>query len=182
VSVAGFAPWAIAGYWLHKCVGEAGLYAICAISFIGTAGLTMHRLIIGPGSLSRFYKLFSLSFAAYSIAWIAGWMSLRGNPGSIVGLLAGTVLMGWILALAFDAGPETLKIIAALFLLNALGYFAGGWIEGMAGSLKGTPLPKSIQLMIARLLWGVAYGIGFGAGLGLAFHLCQTKTRALLKA
>jgi hypothetical protein len=180
VSVAGFVPWAIAGHWIHKYVGEAGLYAICALSFIATAGLTMHKLIIGPGSLSRFYKLFSLSFAAYSIAWIVGWMSLRGNPGSIAGLLAGTVLMGCILAFAFDAGPEALKIIAALFLLNALGYFGGGWIEELAGSAQWIPLAKSIQFMIARLLWGVCYGIGFGAGLGLAFHLCQTKTRALL--
>ena len=52
VSVAGFAPWALAGRWFNRTVGEAGMYAACAIVFIGLSGLCLHRLIIGPGSLS----------------------------------------------------------------------------------------------------------------------------------
>ena len=51
VSVAGFAPWALGGRLLQRSVGEAGMYAACAVTFIGLSGLVLHRLIIGPGSL-----------------------------------------------------------------------------------------------------------------------------------
>ncbi len=34
ISVAGFAPWAFAGLRLYETIGEAGLYAVCAIVFI----------------------------------------------------------------------------------------------------------------------------------------------------
>lgn len=84
--------------------------------------------------------------------------------------------MGWMLARAFDATASVVKVIAALFILNSLGYFVGGWIEGAVISGKGT------QMMIAKLLWGVSYGVGFGAGLGLAFHICQERARALVQA
>src|SRR5688572_9196427 len=90
LSVAGFAPWAVMGRWFYRNLGETGLYIVCAVVFIGLSGPLLHRLIIGPGSLSRFYKLFGVTFAAYSVLWIAGWMTLRGHPGSLVGLLAGT--------------------------------------------------------------------------------------------
>src|SRR5436190_4086936 len=76
VSVAGFAPWALGAGWFQKGIGEAGLYAVCAAVFIGLSGLLLHGLILGPGSLPRFYKLFGIAFAAYSAAWIAGWMGL----------------------------------------------------------------------------------------------------------
>ena len=185
VSVAGFVPWAVTGGWFYRHVGEAGLYAICAAVFIGSSGCLLHRLIIGSGSLVRFYKLFGISFATYSAAWIAGWMSLRGHPGSLAGLFAGTAIMGFMLARAFDAASETVKAFAALFLLNSFGYFIGGWVEGAVIGLKqisplGESLAKPTQVMIAKLLWGVCYGFGFGAGLGVAFHFCQTRTRALL--
>jgi hypothetical protein len=181
VSIAGFAPWAIGGRWFSKNLGEAGLYGVCALVFIAASGLLLHGLIIGPGSLVRFYKLFSLAFAAYSVAWMAGWMTLRGYPGSIAGLLAGTILMGLLLTWAFNVRAQALQVIAALFLLNSAGYFIGGWVEAGVGSLGGTSLTRSTQLVLAKSLWGVCYGLGFGAGLGLAFYLCQNKTRAFLK-
>jgi len=105
------------------------------------------------------------------VAWIVGWMVLHGHPGSVVGLLAGTAVMGWMLATAFEAREELLKVIAALFALNALGYFVGGPIE--SALIRHHPLT-------AKLLWGVTYGMGLGAGLGVAFHLCQKRPRALL--
>src|SRR5215471_6027998 len=106
LSIAGFAPWAVLGRWFYRHIGEGGLYAVCALVFIGLSGPLLHRLILGPGSLPRFYKLFGLTFAAYSILWIVGWMTLRGHPGSLTGLLAGTAGMGWMLACAFDAKPS----------------------------------------------------------------------------
>ncbi len=140
----------------------------------------MHRLIIGPGALSRFYKVFTPAFAAYSAAWITGWMKLGGHPGSLVGLLAGAILMGLILSLAFDASNQTLKVIAAIFLLNSAGYFIGGWVESAGSSIRIAGLSRGTQMMIAKSLWGVCYGAGFGAGLGLAFFFCQAKTRAFV--
>jgi hypothetical protein len=94
VSVAGFAPWALAGRVLHHSVGEVGLYVACAVVFIGLSGAVLPRLIIGPGSLWRFYALFAVAFTAYSVGWIIGWMALRGNVGSLAGLLLGTATMG----------------------------------------------------------------------------------------
>jgi hypothetical protein len=172
VSVAGFVPWAVFGRWFYRHLGEAGLYAVCALVFIGLSAPLMHRLIMGPGSLGRFFKLFSLSFAVYSAAWIGGWLALRGHSGSLAGLLAGTAVMGVMLAHAFGAWNQVLKVVAALFLLNSAGYFLGGVVEGA--------LIRQ-HALTAMLLWGVFYGLGFGAGLGLAFHLCQSRARALLR-
>jgi len=184
VSLAGFAPWGLAGRWFHQTVGEAGMYITCAVVFIGLSGPLMHRLIIGPDSLLRFYKLFGLAFAAYSAAWMGAWMSLRGHTGSLVGLLAGTALMGWILCKAFDATRATLAVIGILFVLNALGYFGGGWVEGQVASLKegiaGIAAERKTRLILAKMLWGLCYGAGFGAGLGLAFYCCQDSVRKLL--
>ena len=79
--------------------------------------------------------------------------------------------MGAILAYAFDAPRTALKIILALFILNTLGYYAGGKIEGKLAI---------DHRLAAMLLWGGCYGIGFGAGLGVAFHVCQAQARALI--
>lgn len=171
VSLAGFLPWAGFGRLIHRQIGEAGLYIVCALVFIGLSAPMLHRLILGRDSLSRFYKLFGLSFAAYSVAWIVGWMTLGGHPGSVAGLFAGTAVMGWMLATAFEARDSLVKVIAALFVLNSAGYFIGGVVE--SALIRQNPLA-------AKLLWGVCYGLGLGAGLGLAFHLCQSRARALL--
>lgn len=171
VSVAGFLPWPIFGRWFHG-LGEMHLYVTCTAVFIGLSGLCLHRLILGPGSLGRFYKLFSIAFIAYAVLWVAGWMALRGDAGSIAGLFGGTVAMGAILCLAFDAVRKMPAVILALFALNTLGYYAGGWVEGQ---LIGE------HRVAAMLSWGVGYGLGFGAGLGIAFHLCQDRARALLR-
>lgn len=188
LSIAGFVPWAVFGKWFYGKIGESGLYAVCAVVFIGLSGPLLHRLIIGAGSLSRFYKLFTMAFAANSVLWIAGWMTVRGHFGSIVGLLAGTAAMGALIAIAFDAGDQMLKVIAVLFVLNSVGYFVGGWVESAVAAAKqlsffGHVVPRGSRLMIAKLLWGVCYGLGFGAGLGLAFAFCQARTRhALLQS
>ncbi len=157
LSVAGFVPWAVFGKWFHRNLGEAGLYLVCAVTFIGLSGPLLHQLIIGPGSLARFYKLFGVTFAVNSVLWIGGWFALRtygnGHAGSLAGLFAGTTAMGWLLTLAFDARGAALRVISALFVLNSLGYFVGGWIEGaVVGakqlSLLGTALPKSAKIQL----------------------------------
>ena len=170
VSVAGFAPWPIFERWF-RAQGEAALYLTCTAMFIGLSGPFLHRLIIGPGSMPRFYKLFTLAFAAYAVVWVALWMGLRGDLGSIAGLLGGTAAMGVILALAFDAKRAIVKTIVALFVLNTLGYYFGGRVAGKL----------AIDHRAAgMLLWGACYGLGFGCGLGFAFYFCQERVRDTL--
>lgn len=187
VSVAGFVPWAVFGRWFHRMGGELGMYLACMAVFIGLSGLCLHRLILGPGSLGRFYKLFSVAFAAYSAGWIAGWMLLGGHRGSVAGLLAGTMAMGWILAVAFDVRGMVWAMVAVLFAFNGAGYFGGGWVEGAVMgmpqvSIAGMILDRPSQGMLAMLSWGVCYGIGFGAGLGITFHIAQERTREVLRS
>jgi hypothetical protein len=170
LSVAGFAPWPILDLWLRRGT-ETQLYISCITIFIALSGPLLHRLIIGPGSLVRFSKLFALAFVADAAVWIAFWVWLRRPGGEIAGVLGGAAAMGAVLAFAFDAQRSLLKIIAALAVPGALGYFAGGWFEGRLAI---------DHRLVAMLLWGVCYGAGFGAGLGLAFHLCQARARAAL--
>ncbi len=186
VSIAGFLPWGMFGKWFRGHGGALGMYVACAVVFLVLSGLLLHRLIIGSGSLARFYKLFTPAFAAYSVAWIVGWMKFGGHLGSIVGLLAGTAAMGWMLATAFDARKQAWKVVAALFVLNSLGYFLGGWIEGALIQLwersGGIAQASPTQIILAKMQWGVCYGLGLGAGLGAAFHLCQSQARGLIAA
>jgi len=171
VSVAGFAPWPIFERWFRS-MGEMDLYIACLAMFIGLSGVCLHRLIIGPGSLPRFYKLFSLAFTAYAAAWVALWVCLRGDSGSIAGLLGGAMAMGLVLSFAFDAPRAIVKVVAALFVLNALGYYLGGRIAGKLAI---------DHRALGMLLWGVCYGIGLGAGLGFAFYFCQERARSVLR-
>jgi hypothetical protein len=167
VSVAGFSPWALAG----KRLPELAMYGACAAVFIGLSGLLLHRLIIGPGSMGRFYTLFGAAFAVNSVLWIASWMLLKGHLGSLVGLLAGTAAMGGMFAAAFEERRAALPSIVALFVLNTAGYYVGGWGEAALARAN---------LTVAMLLWGVFYGLGLGSGLGLAFHFCQKTVRERL--
>lgn len=185
VSIAGFAPWALAGRWLHQTVGEIGMYAACAVVFTSLSGPFLHRLIIGAGTLFRFYLLFGAGFGAYALAWTIAWMTLRGHVGGLIGLLSGTLAMAWIFVRAFGAAGLWAKVTLELFAGNAVGYFAGGWVEGKIARINAMHLldagvDRPALRVVAMLMWGLCYGIGFGVGLGLAFYHCQTRARALL--
>ncbi len=168
MSLAGFAPWALGGK-LFRPLGEAGLYGLCALAFIVTSGLFLHRLIAGAGSLGRFYKLFGISFVAYAAAWIAGWMAWRGHSGSVAGLSAGALAMTTVLVAAFGVWSRFLPVTLALLLPVAAGYFLGGLMEGHFMATATT----SVARQMAMMSWGLCFGVGFGAGLGLAYYLCQ---------
>jgi hypothetical protein len=174
LSVAGFVPWAITGRWLYRAVGEPGLYAVCAVVFIGLSGPLLHRLLTGPRSMSRFYRLFGVAFAAYSLAWIAGWMAFRGHTGSLAGLLAGALAMAWIFIKAFGVPCKFQLVATALFIPVTVGYFLGGAVEGWLMSLTHG---SKFLATGARLSWGVCFGLGFGMGLGFALHVCQARVR-----
>jgi hypothetical protein len=170
VGIIGFAPWAIFEHWFRS-LREQHLYIACLVAFIAASGPLLHRLILGPGSLPRFYKLFALAFTAYAIGWIALWVTLRGREGEFLGQVAGCSAMGAVIAFAFGQLRAALPIIAALFAGSALGYYAGDW-------LYHTYSQEMRYLAMAG--WGICYGAGFGAGLGLAFHVAQAPARARL--
>ncbi len=191
VSLGGFAPWVLAGRWFYRNVGEAGLYAVCAVVFIGLSGLLLHRLIIGPGSLVRFYKLFSLAFLAYAVAWTIAWMTLArvtgGVTAGIIGSLAGIVAMGALLAWGFKTPEAMLKIIVVLLATNLAGYFIGEWAYNGVLALKegnslGIVLERSTRLILSKAAWGLFYGLGFGAGIGFTFFACQARARKMILA
>lgn len=186
VSLGGFAPWVLAGRWFYRNLGELGLYLVCAIAFIGLSGILLHHLIIGPGSLRRFYQIFSLAFVGYAATWTISWFALRGVAGGVVGALTGIGVMGGILATGFVARGAFLKIFAVLLLANVAGHFIGEWAHDFALTLKegnatGLVLSQSARSLSSKTLWGLCYGLGFGAGIGLAFYFCQTEARQLLR-
>jgi hypothetical protein len=191
VSLAGFAPWVLAGRWFYRNVGEIGLYVTCALAFIGLSGPLLHRLIIGPGSLSRCYKIFSLAFVGYAAVWTIAWMSMARSAGGvtagIVGAIAGIAVMGTILAVGFKSPEAMLKVMVALFVGNLIGYFVGEWAYNGINALRegnatGFILERQTRSILSKTAWGLFYGLGFGAGIGFAFHACQAKARKLLAA
>jgi hypothetical protein len=182
VSVAALAPWALCGDWLVRRFGEGGMFGICAVVFLLLSGPLLHRLIVGPDSLLIFYKLFSLAFAVFAVAWLIGWVCLGDEIGTGVGLLAGTIVVAWMLGQAFDVSGAIWKVAPLFFLFIALGYFGGGWVVNRLNVHGDFGQPPGLRGTVARLLWGACFGAGFGAGLGLAFYLCQAGVREFLRA
>ncbi len=165
VSIAGFMPWAASEFWFRS-MGEMKMYLASVFVFVGMSGICLHRLIAGPGSLVRFYKLFSLAFLAYAVAWIGIWIWWRGDAGAYGGLLGGAAGMAAVLAFGFGALRSVWIVVLALFVPNVIGYFAGEWIAGKLG------FEHRLAAMVG---WGALYGVGLGAGIGLAFFLCQRE-------
>jgi len=140
LSVAGFLPWALAGRPLTQALGEAGMYAVCALVFLGVSGPLLHKLLIGPRSLRRFYALFCASFVPYSVGWIAGWLAFRGHLGSLAGLVLGCLAMAVVLVAWFGQWRRLGGVLLVLLLAQIPGYFVGGWAYAWLGGLaKGLP-------------------------------------------
>ena len=182
VSLAGFSVWAFAGRWFHENAGEAGLYAACAVVFLGLSGLLLHPLLRGPGSLIRFYKVFIPAFMAYAVVWCAAWFVWKFGAGEWVGSLAGslvfTTLVGWSLGNLRSWG----RVAIVMFLAHSTGYFLGGklmyWMIGPGGADMFTGISKTQISLMAKLGWGLLYGLGFGAGLGYAFFVFQNPPKS----
>ncbi|HEY3863603.1 MAG TPA: hypothetical protein VGO59_17140 [Verrucomicrobiae bacterium] len=185
VSLGGFGPWMLAGRWFYRHAGELGLYAACALVFVGLSGPLLHRLIIPPGSLLRCYKIFALAFGAYALVWMLSWMLLGGVIAGVTGALAGMLVMAGVLVWGFAARAGAVKVAAALFLANLAGYFAGDWahtaVLAAAGG-SGFALKPAAAILASQIVWGLCYGLGFGAGIGAAFYFCQEEARRMLKS
>jgi hypothetical protein len=177
VSLGGFAVWAFGGGWLGRNFGEGGLYAACAIVFVGLAGLLMHSLLEGTNRIARFYMIFVPAFLAYAVVWSACWFLLKFGAGEWLGSLLGCAAFAAVAGKMLKSRGGFAKVIMVLFLTHSAGYFFGGVAYG---ALRHPPeflrgLSRAQIGLFAKMLWGFFYGLGFGAGIGYAFHRFQTK-------
>lgn len=182
VSLAGFSVWAFAGRWFYATVGEAGLYAVTALVFVGLAGLLLHPLLGGSHRFKRFYGLFVPAFLLYSGVWSGAWFALGSGLGEWLGSLAGSaVFAGWICWRLgrLDAARWAIPLF---FVAHSAGYFLGGVVMyGLLNRENADLLPQLTRGQlgtIAKLSWGLLYGLGFGAGLGAVFHWAQRGGKA----
>jgi hypothetical protein len=182
VSLAGFSVWAFGGKWLQSNLGEAGLYGVCSLVFLGSSGLLLHSLVQGPGPMLRFYKVFIPAFLAYAITWCAAWFLLRFGSGEWLGSLFGSLIFVAGLGWGFGNYRGFLKASVVLFGLHSAGYFLGGqsmrWISGTEGAALFEGASKAQISILAKLSWGLLYGLGFGAGIGYAFNILQREREA----
>jgi len=163
VSLCVFATVAFAERWMYTQLGLFGAYLAWTALFILLGGGVLGSLVVGPWRLPKFYLLFGLAFFAYAAGWVGSYFTFRGTAGEWVGSLAGSLLMGSVLAIGFGAARSALNLSAALFVANSVGYFLGSTLNNSVGGSAG------------MLLWGTVYGLCLGAGLGAVLHLAQAR-------
>ena len=157
VSVAGFAPWVLAGPWFYRTVGEAGLYLACLVAFLLSALLLLPGLLAGERRLRRTAMWFLPAFTAYAVLWCACWFALGGRAGEWAGAVTGVAAFVALSAWTLGRPRAPLITAAVVIAAHAAGYFAGDQAyRGFSGQSK----------TLGMLAWGVCYGVGFGAGLG----------------
>ena len=179
VSLGGFSVWAVAGRWFYQNVGEGGLYAACALVFVGLAGLLLRPLLSGPNRVWRFHRAFIPAFFAYAIVWSVCWFVLKFGKGEWLGSFLGCAAFGVVLRYFLGSKEPLSKVILVLFVAHSVGYFVGSFLymsKGVAQGLSG--LGKAQAALILKLLWGLCYGLGFGAGIGYAFGAFQKAVAA----
>jgi hypothetical protein len=157
-SLAAYSVWAFAGRPLYRSIGEAGLYAVCALVFILLGSILLRPITRMP--LPRFSAIFTTAFLAYAIAWCAAWFGIKGRPGEWLGSLAGSIAFCVVLSAWFKSWQAFLISSLVLFVANSIGYFAGSWSYSAL---------RNEHAAIAKLAWGFFHGLGMGAGLGFAF-------------
>ena len=163
VSLCVFATVAFAERWMYAHLGLYGAYLAWTALFILLGGAVLGLLVVGRWRLPRFYLLFGLAFFAYAAGWVGSYFVLRGAAGEGVGSLAGSLLMGVVLAAGFGVARSALNLSAVLFAAHSVGYFLG------------SALNDAIRGSAGMLLWGGVYGLCLGAGLGAALHFAQAR-------
>ena len=163
VSLCVFATVAFAERWMYTNLGLLGAYLAWTALFILLGGAAIGSLAVGRWRLPKFYLLFGAAFFAYAVGWVVAYFFLRGATGEWVGSLAGSLLMALVFAVGFGAARSALKLSAALFVTNSVGYFIGSALFERLGGEVG------------MLLWGGVYGLCLGAGLGAVMHFAQTR-------
>jgi len=160
-----FATVAFAERWMYRTLGLSGAYLVWTVLFILLGGALLSPLVIGPDRWRRFQLLFGITFLLYALGWVVSYFTLRGVAGEWAGSLVGSILMAFIIALAFGVIKTFFAQAAGLFIANSAGYFLGGAIF------------YSNSGKIGMLLWGVIYGLCLGAGLGFSIFIAQSPLR-----
>ena len=163
VSLCVFATVAFAERWMYTHLGVLGAYLAWTALFILLGGGALGPLVVGRWRLPRFYLIFGAAFFAYAVGWVGAYFFLRGAAGEWVGSLAGSLLMGSVLALGFGVARSALNLAVILFWANSVGYFLG------------SALNETVRGRAGMLAWGAVYGLWLGAGLGAALHFAQAR-------
>lgn len=163
VSLCVFATVAFAERWMYAHLGLFGAYLAWTVLFILLGGGVLAPLVARRWQMPRFYLLFAAAFFAYAGGWVGAYFVLRGVVGEWIGSLAGSLLMGLVLATGFGVARSALNLSAILFVTNSLGYFVGSAVNDSIGGKAG------------MLLWGLIYGLCLGAGLGAVLHFAQVR-------
>jgi len=158
-----FATVAYAESWMYKYLGLFGAYLVWTVLFILLGGGVLGPLVVRRWQMPRFYLLFAAAFFAYAAGWVGAYFVLRGVVGEWIGSLAGSLLMGLVLAGGFGVTRSKFSLSAILFVANSLGYFLGSALNDSIGGKPG------------MLLWGLIYGLCLGAGLGAVLHFAQIR-------
>ncbi len=167
VSLGVFATVAFAERWMYRQLGLAGAYLVWTALFILLGGGALGWLVVGRWRLPKFYLVFGLAFFAYAVGWSGAYFALPNTAGEWFGSLAGSLLMGSVLAVGFGVARSALTLSGVLFLANSVGYFLGSGLNNSVGGGAG------------MLLWGTAYGVFLGAGLGAVLQLAQARRMAV---
>jgi hypothetical protein len=146
---------------MYSHLGLTGAYLTWTLLFILLGGGVLGFLLVGPGKLPRFYLLFAMAFLAYAAGWTGAYFTFRGKVGEWAGSVAGSLLLGSILAAGLGALRSAPKLSVVLFAANSAGYFLGSALNDFIGGNTG------------MLLWGIVYGVCLGGGLGAAIHMAQ---------
>ena len=143
-SLSVFATVAFGERWMYEHLGLLGAYLVWTALFIFLGGGVLGSLVVGCWRLTKFYALFGLAFSRMQLG---GWLLLylRGTLGEWVGSLAGSLLMGLVLALGFGVVRSAFILSGVLFVANSLGYFLGSTLNNYITGSSG------------MLLWGTVY-------------------------
>ncbi len=163
VSLCVFSTVAFAEGWMYKHLGLFGAYLAWTVLFILLGGGVLAPLVVRRWQMPRFYLLFAAAFFAYAVGWVGAYFILRGVAGEWIGSLAGSLLMGLVLAAGFGVARSAFSLSAMLFVANSLGYFLGSAVNDSLGGKAG------------MLLWGLIFGLCLGAGLGAVLHFAQVR-------
>jgi hypothetical protein len=163
VSLCVFATVAFAEKWMYAQLGMLGAYVVWTALFILLGGGVLGSLVAGKWRLPKFYLLFGAAFFAYAVGWVTAYFFWRDGAGEWLGSLAGSLLMGSVLAAGFGVVRSSLNLSAVLFVANSAGYFLG---SALNNTIKGST---------GMILWGCVYGLCLGAGLGAVLHSVQYR-------
>jgi hypothetical protein len=158
-----FATVAYAESWMYLHLGLLGAYLAWTVLFILLGGGVLGSLVVRRWEMPRFYLLFAVAFFAYAAGWVVAYFVLGAVAGEWIGSLAGSLLMGLVLARGFGVASSVYKLSTILFVANSLGYFLGSAVND---SIEGKP---------GMLLWGLIYGLCLGAGIGAVLHFAQAR-------